>query len=473
MKISKAMHLQGSHFPALLAFVMLIWFGSPASGQSTLTQPGPTGPPTIQPRDSDATQREKATFDRFLDSHPEVAEQLRANPSLANNKEFLEKHPGLQQFLQEHQGIREELSENPNAFMRQEQRFDQREDQAQDRDRDRDRDRDFDQGRDFDRDRDRQQVAIFDRFLDRHPELAEQLRKNPSLVNNQEFVENHPALQQFLRDNPGVGTEINENPRAFMHEEERFDRNEDRFNRSDDRSDRMIDREERTGTVDRDQQSATGDRDERTATAVRDQRATAVDRDQSATGVDRHDVNGRAVPGAREGSVAADRDATTSQLASTDRFFDSHPEIAEQLQKNPALIDDKKFVKNHPALGDYLKSHPEIRQEFRQNPNEFMRQEARFDQREALSTRTMDRDDIASFSTFLGGHAAVAHELSKNPSLANNKEFKASHPELQEFLKTHPAVQAQLTSNPATVMSSVQATTTTKPRATEPKPKMH
>ena len=34
--------------------------------------------------------------------------------------------------------------------------------------------------------------------MDSHPEIAEQLRKNPSLVNNQEFVENHPALQTFL-----------------------------------------------------------------------------------------------------------------------------------------------------------------------------------------------------------------------------------------------------------------------------------
>ena len=468
MKISKATRFKGQHFVALVALAMLMWVGKPALGQMT-TPPGPTGPPTIQPRDDDARQRELASFDRYLDGHPEIAEQLRKDPSLINNKEFVERHPELQEYLQQHPRMREEISENPNAFMQQENRFDRREDQAQDRDRDRDaQDRD----RKFDRDRDgrREQVAVFDRFLDRHPELAEQLRKNPSLVNNQEFVENHPGLQQFLRDNPGIGTEINENPRAFMHEEERLDRNDDRFNRSDDRSDRMNDRGERT---DRDRQSANGDRDERTAAGDRDERAN-TDRDGRATAGDRDRddrVNGKSVVGAREGG-AADRDATNAQLASTDRFLDSHPEIAEQLQKNPSLIDDKGFVKNHPELREYLKSHPEIRQEIRQNPNEFMRQEARFDQREGLSTHRMDRDDMASFTTFLGGHASLTQALSKNPSLANNKEFQASHPELKEFLKTHPAVQAQLTSNPATVMSSVQATNATKARATEPKPKM-
>jgi hypothetical protein len=472
MKTSKATGFEGRHFLALLALVALMWAGKPAWGQMS-TQPGPTGPPTIQPRDDDAMQREMASFDKYLDGHPEIAEQLRKNPSLINDKEFVERHPELQEYLQQHPRVREEISENPNGFMRQENRFDRREDQAQDRDRDRNRDdRDRDRDRDFDRDREgrRGHVAVFDGFLDRHTELAEQLRKDPSLVNNQEFVESHPALQQFLRDNPGIGTEINENPRAFMHEEERFDRNDDRFNRSDDRSDRMNDRGERT---DRDRQSASGDRDERTASGDRDERAGTVDRDERATADDRDRddrVHGESVVGARAEGEAADRDATSAQLASSDRFFDSHPEIAEQLQKNPSLIDDKNFVKNHPELREYLKSHPEIRQEIRQNPNEFMRQEARYDQREALSTHRMDRDDMASFSTFLGGHAGLAQELSKNPSLANNKEFQASHPELKEFLKTHPAMQAQLSSNPATVMSSVQGANAA--RGTAPKPQM-
>ena len=41
------------------------------------------------------------------------------------------------------------------------------------------------------------QLAGFDNFLDTHPEVAEQLRREPSLVNNEEFVENHPALKSI------------------------------------------------------------------------------------------------------------------------------------------------------------------------------------------------------------------------------------------------------------------------------------
>ena len=41
------------------------------------------GPQTITPQtpDSDTTRRQLAEFDRFLDSHPEVASQLRQDPS--------------------------------------------------------------------------------------------------------------------------------------------------------------------------------------------------------------------------------------------------------------------------------------------------------------------------------------------------------------------------------------------------------
>jgi hypothetical protein len=50
-----------------------------------------------------------------------------------------------------------------------------------------------------------QQLAGFDSFLESHPEVAEQLRKDPSLVNNQEFVEGHPALKDYLQQHPKSG----------------------------------------------------------------------------------------------------------------------------------------------------------------------------------------------------------------------------------------------------------------------------
>jgi GrpB-like predicted nucleotidyltransferase (UPF0157 family) len=181
-----------------------------------MQSPGMQSPGMQSPDRDDATRRQLASFDGFLDSHPEVAEQVRKDPSLINNQQFVDKHPELQEYLQQHPEIREELNQNPNAFMHQEQRFDRREDQGRDRD------------------VTRTELANMDRFMDSHPEIAERLRKDPSLINNKEFVESHTALQQFLADHPGVREEYKENPNAFMHQEERFDRRED-FNTHRDR----------------------------------------------------------------------------------------------------------------------------------------------------------------------------------------------------------------------------------------------
>ena len=169
----------------------------------------------------------------------------------------MENHPALQTFLQEHPGIREEITENPDAFMRREERFDRREGAR-------------------DRETARRELALFDRFLDSHRETAEQLRRDPSLVNNPEFVEKHPALQTFLQQNPGVREDLRENPNSFMQQENRFDRQEARA----------------------------------------DQRS----------------------------------DITRGELASFDQFLDRHRETAEQLRRDPSLVNNQQFVQSHPAL---------------------------------------------------------------------------------------------------------------------------
>ncbi len=172
-----------------------------AHSQSMPAQTAAQTPAQTQDRDDDATRRQLASFDKFLDSHPDVAEQLHKDPSLVNNQEFVEKHQELQQYLQQHPEVREELSQKPNAFMHQEQRYDRREDR-----------RDSDVTR-------TEFPANMDRFMDSHPEIAEQLRRDPSMVDDKKFVASHPALQQFLADHPGVREEYKEHPNAFMRQE--------------------------------------------------------------------------------------------------------------------------------------------------------------------------------------------------------------------------------------------------------------
>jgi hypothetical protein len=160
----------------------------------------------------DRDRRDIASFDRFLDDHREIGEQVRKDPSLLDNPRFIHDHPALQTYLQDNAGVRDQIRQDPNAFMHQEDAFN--------RDMNvRDRDANWQ-----DRGDDRRDVASFDRFLDDHREIGEQVRKDPSLLDNRSFVQNHPALQTYLQDNPAVRDQIRQDPNGFMRQEDAFNR---------------------------------------------------------------------------------------------------------------------------------------------------------------------------------------------------------------------------------------------------------
>ncbi len=349
---------------ALSALIISIWSGRPAKAQSMPTQTTTTAGSA---QDDETTRAELARFDQFLDSHREISEQLRKDPSLVNKERFVKDHPALQTYLSEHPGIREEINENPNAFMQQAYRFDRREDRS---------------GIDVDN---RTELQRFNEFLGSHREIAEQVRKNPSLMNHEGFVENHPALLTYLQEHPEARQEIRQDPDSFMRQDYNFDRRE----------------------------------------------------------------NGRA-----DGN-----DANRAERESFDRFLVSHREIAEQVRKNPSLVDNDEFSRNHPELQAYLQEHPGVRDEVRDNPNGFVRQENNFERREDSGDRDIDREKSAKFKEFLGDHRDIANELSRDPSQAKNRDFVERHPELHDYLKNHPDVSEELMKNPQGFVKSAQPTT--------------
>ena len=143
--------------------------------------------------DHDTTRGELDRFDNYLDSHPQVAKDLRQNPSLVNDPQFVNNHPGLKNFLATHPGVREETKENPQQFMNRERRFERN-------------------GGDISRG----ELARTDNYFDKHPEVAKELSKNPRLVDDPQYVANHPGLKDFLEDHPKVREDIKSHPNAFM-----------------------------------------------------------------------------------------------------------------------------------------------------------------------------------------------------------------------------------------------------------------
>jgi len=278
----------------------------------------------------DSRRQQVAELDRFLDSHPETAQQLRKQPDLVLNDQFLKSHPALQGYLQQHPDVRDQIRQNPNAFMAEEAKFDQRGDNDVNRDRDRGTDRhdaansdqrgDNDANRDRDRGTDRHDAANsdqrgdndanrdrdrgtdrrdFDQFLDSHHETAEQLRRNPSQIKNDEFVKSHPALQAYLQQHPDVRQEMSQNPNAFMQQEARYD----------------------------------------------------------------HNDNGM------------DRDDSRRQFGN---FLGSHADVARQLSEKPSLAKDHEYMDNHPELRDYLNSHPDVQKRLTADPDNFVKSAQQF-----------------------------------------------------------------------------------------------
>ena len=154
----------------------------------------------VQLGDKDITRQELLNFDRFLDSHPAIEQDLKKTPALVNDSAYLSAHPELKEFLNTHPGVREEIRENPRGFVNREQRFDS-------------------SGRDITR----QELQNFDGFLDKHPNIELDLKKNPKLLTDSDYVSAHPDLKQFLDTHPGVRAEASENPRIFMNREAHFE----------------------------------------------------------------------------------------------------------------------------------------------------------------------------------------------------------------------------------------------------------
>jgi hypothetical protein len=66
-------------------------------------------------------------------------------------------------------------------------------------------------------------------------------------------------------------------------------------------------------------------------------------------------------------------------LANTDRYFDQHPEVAQQLDTNPRLIDNREYVENHPGLHEFVENHPDARRQWKSHPYRFIHREDHYD----------------------------------------------------------------------------------------------
>jgi hypothetical protein len=141
-------------------------------------------------------------MDNYLDSHPGVARQLQANPSLIDNKNFVANHPGLHEFLENHPNVREQwkASAARSGYHGPYAAYGHHE------------------------------TATTDEYLDHHPEVARDLKNNPGLIDNQQYVDSHPGLHEFLHTHPNIRHNFKEHPYRFEKREQNYEHHEGAHN---------------------------------------------------------------------------------------------------------------------------------------------------------------------------------------------------------------------------------------------------
>jgi hypothetical protein len=181
----KKMKLTFSGFVATALFSAM---GAVAMAQ---TGPGSFPVPSAMPPNAGPAAR----FDNgYLDHHPDVAQQLVANPRLANDPQYLARHPELQSYLANHPQVRTDLAQHPERFMHSASDYGA-------------------------------PLARFDDgYLDHHPEVAKQLARHPELANNADYLAHHPELQSYLANHPQVRTELQKHPKGFMNRVRQYER---------------------------------------------------------------------------------------------------------------------------------------------------------------------------------------------------------------------------------------------------------
>jgi hypothetical protein len=363
------------------------------NGQATVNGEASTSAGAQQSPTPDLANEQVVRMDQFLDDHKNIEKDLDSNPALINDTKYLGHHKDLESFLDANPRIRQQAQENPRYFVDRENRFDARGDlQSQNP---RNPNPDLTHG----------ELANFDGFLDSHPEISHQLDANPSLINDQNYLKANPDLETYLTQHPQVREELTETPNYFMNRENRLDAGDNgrlapnQNNATAQEQDRMDQYLADHKDVDRDLRKNPRliddsgylkhhrDLDE-FLRANPDVRVLVIsnpnyfqDRDQTRlamTADARFDANGN-------------HPLTSEQSERMDAFMDKHQKIARDLDRNPYLCNDDKYLSHHKDLRDFFDKNPGMRQQMAENRSYFEEREQRFEQHGAPVTKSPEQ----------------------------------------------------------------------------------
>jgi hypothetical protein len=168
--------------PVVAKLTMAVLFGAQMLGWITLAraEESSPAPAPFPPKSLSAVRRALREFDRFLDHHPLLEDQLRLDPDLIADQAFLAKTPELRDFLSMNPNVGEGLKAYPRYFLN------------------RGLLRQASAPVSF------RELAAFKDLFQQQPELQRELTENPELIRDRAYRESHAALRDCLLQHPAL-----------------------------------------------------------------------------------------------------------------------------------------------------------------------------------------------------------------------------------------------------------------------------
>lgn len=323
----------------------------------------------------------------------------------------------------------------------------------------------------------RQEIGEFQQFLDAHPWIANKLRQNPSLANDQDFLNGNPELPGFLNAHPFVQSGFKTDPSGFMRRVQDFAATP----QSQYEGHRGSPRDQAGSPEMRDfQQFLTGH--SWLAKQLQNDPSLANNQDflssnpelaqflsahpsvqrglqADATGYVRRTQRYAATGPEMGGNWNSwNNQANNQEMSDFNQFLTSHPWIANKLRGNPSQANNQDFLHDNPPLPQFLNSHPFVQAQMKSDPGVFMQRARDFasggGQAEGLDPNGAD---LAALHQFMLNHPWIGKQLREHPGSVNNNDFLNGNKELKDFLAAHEYLQQQFKQDARALMDRERA----------------
>jgi hypothetical protein len=219
-------------------------------------------------------------------------------------------------------------------------------------------------------------LRSFERYLDDHWETAQELYRDPDLINDRDYVREHKALRDWLEDHPEAAREIRANPQAVLWRERGRD-SDDSYGSST----RLSDRQRRSWDNFLDDNRVIARDLSRNpdlmndARYVRDHEALDDWLRENREAADIITANPSAYIARTSRPSEYDSDSgqpTASDLRSFEQYLERNWEVADALYRDPELVNDRRFLREHPSLNDWFRTHPAAAREIQARPQDYL-----------------------------------------------------------------------------------------------------